>query len=331
MTARPLFQLRERTMTLRTAAYEVVQRDITQVFNTQLQTAQPFYPELCTVVPSTSLDEKYAFLGSSQGVREWLGDRQFHQMRAADFVIKNKLWESSEEFEKTDVDDDRMGMFRPRIMSLADEAAYHPDELLFQTIGLGESTACFDGQYFFDTDHSWGSSGTQSNSVTYDMAGAAPTVAEFRSAFQAAMLKMLSFKNDKGKFYFRPTLKSIEGLIITVPPALWEVGVKAFEQAITLELSGSAAAAVTNVLLARPRVVPIPYLAGTETNGSDLKFDLYYTGGILRPFVFQAREPLRFQVKGADDIEYRVIKAMTEARYNVGYFMWPYAVRTLFN
>ena len=36
----------------------------------------------------------------------------------------------------------------------------------------GESTVCFDGQYFFDTDHSEGDSGSQSNDITFDISDA---------------------------------------------------------------------------------------------------------------------------------------------------------------
>ena len=42
-----------------------------------------------------------------------------------------------------------------RYTPLATEAMYHPDQLFFEALVAGESTACFDGQYFFDTDHAW--------------------------------------------------------------------------------------------------------------------------------------------------------------------------------
>jgi phage major head subunit gpT-like protein len=32
-------------------------------------------------------------------------------------------------------------------------AAVHPDELVFALLAAGFATACFDGQYFFDSDH----------------------------------------------------------------------------------------------------------------------------------------------------------------------------------
>ena len=315
-------------MSLTTAAYQVVQRDLTQHFNDRMEAmAQaPFYPQLCTLVDSKSADEKYGWLGGLPGIREWIGDRQFKQLRAANYTLTNKHWESSLEFEKNDVDDDRMGGFASQIQALADEAMFHPDELLFQVIAAGASAACFDGQYFFDTDHSFGDSGTQSNALTYNAAtGTTPTVAEFKAAFHAALKAMLSFKNDQGKFYIRPRIGKLGSLICAVPLALREVAVTAFEQTISVE--GSVA--TTNVILEKPTVVPIVYM-GSENGGSDVKWHLYYTGGPVKPFIFQGRKSLQFQMSGADDSEKKVLRAMTEARYNIGYGHWATAVQTTF-
>lgn len=308
-------------MSLQTAAYMAVQRDITQIFTETAGAATPFWPTLAMKVDSSGADEKYAWLGSSPGMREWLGNREFNQLASADYTLKNKKWESSEEFEKDDIDDDRMGGFRLRVEQLADEATYHPDELLFSVINNGESLACYDGQYYFDTDHAWGKSGTQSNLLSTDITTpAAPTVAEFRTSFHAALIKMLGYKNDQGKYYIRPRVGKLGNLVCAVPLNMYEVAAKSFEQIVVVE----GGAGVSNFTLEKPTVIPIQYYSST------VKWDLFYTGGRIKPLVFQARKPLRFQTKGADDIEYRTIKAMTEARYNVGFGAWFTAVRTSF-
>ncbi|MFN9293503.1 MAG: Mu-like prophage major head subunit gpT family protein, partial [Planctomyces sp.] len=90
------------------------------------------------------------------GMREWLGERQFSELRAANFVLENKHWESSLLIKKTDLADDNLGQYGPVLEQLGIEAAHHPDELWFSVLEQGESTACFDGQFFFDTDHVWG-------------------------------------------------------------------------------------------------------------------------------------------------------------------------------
>ena len=98
-------------MALDTAKATVTLRTLTKKFDNRLKTAAPFYPTLCNVVESDGADEAYGMLGNMPGVREWLGDRQFRELRAANFTITNKHWEDSLLIKKTDIADDRMGMY----------------------------------------------------------------------------------------------------------------------------------------------------------------------------------------------------------------------------
>jgi phage major head subunit gpT-like protein len=307
-------------MSVGVATYKAVARDVTQLVEDAVETATPFYPQLCTIVNSNGADEKYSWLGSFPGMREWLGPRQFKQLLAADFTLANKHFESSLEILKTDIDDDRLGMMGMMAAQLGQEAAYHPDELLVSAINNAEAATCFDGQFFFDTDHVYGDSGTQSNDLSYAAAtGTTPTPAEFRDAFHAALKAMLAFKRDNGKPYQRPTIGALGNLLVTVPVSLYDIANKAFGQAIVVE----GGAGVSNFVIETPRILTVASL-------SDSKFDLYHLGDALKPYVFQARQPLRVQSKGSDDIEFKEIKVMTEARYNVGYLAWWKAVRTTF-
>lgn len=303
-------------MTLNTAKAEVVLRDLTAKFDNSAAAANPFYSRVCTTMPSNGYDEKYAWLGNMPGVKEWLGDRQFEQLRAADYSITNKHWESSLLISKNDMKDDRMGLYGPLIEDLAAEATHHPDELWFETLIAGESTECFDGQYFFDTDHSWGDSGSQSNDLTYDVTTTtAVTAAEFKAAYHQAREAMLNFKRDNGKFFHRPTVTGLGNLMILVPT---EMELAAHEAINSTLLGGGD----SNIVLEKPMIVTSPHLT-TAT-----KFYLFYLGHSMKPFVFQAREPLSRQMKGLDDLETKDVKFMTEARYNIGYLAWWNAVLT---
>lgn len=300
-------------MSQNTAKYEATLRDLTHKFDQGVKASAPFYPEVCTVVPSNGADEKYGFLGQVPGVREWAGDRVFNEMRASDFVLTNKLWEDSILVPKTIIDDDRMGLYGSMFEMLGQRAAMHPDKLLMEAIVAGESTACHDGQYFFDTDHAWGDSGTQDNDLTGAAAtGTAPTEAEFKAAFEACVTAMLGFKDDRGEPFNQPTIGQVNDLTVLVPLAYYATAVKAVTAAI---LSNNS-----NVQVWTPRVFASPFL----TSGA--KFYTFYTGSPLKPFVFQAREPLSRQRKGIDDLETKDIKFMTQARYNVGYLAWWNAV-----
>ena len=302
-------------MALDIASAQVKLRDITAKFDNGVDSAEPFYPTVCYDASSVRSSEKYGWIGNMPGMREWVGDRQFSELRSANFVIDNKHFESSLAIKKTDIADDNLGQYGPIMEQLGIEAAHHPDELWFDALELGESTACFDGQFFFDTDHSWGKSGSQSNDLTSTVSDtSAVTVAELKTAIRSAVQQMLGFKNDQGKLYHRPTVSRLNDLTLLVPLALRDVAYDALESQL---LSNS-----TNVIVDRPTIVASPYLT------SDVKFYLFKTGDPVKPFVFQQREPLSRMMKGLDDIEIKDVKFMTEARYNVGYFAWWTAVLT---
>lgn len=306
-------------MSLSTAAAIAQLRGLTAKFDTAIETSMPFYPTIARTVRSTGRDEQYGFIGDVPGVREWLGDRIFHTLRAGQFTLANKKWENSVRVEKDDIDDDRIGMYDMVMEQLGVEAAYHPDELMFTLIDNGESAACWDGQFFFDTDHSYGDSGTQSNDLSASATTPSdPSETEFRTAYHAARAAMLGFKRDNGKYFIRPTVKPFRQLLLLVPTNMEEAANQAINK--TFVSSGE-----TNIVLDKPIIV-----ASSSLSNND-RFDLYEVGRPLKPYVFQARQPLRRQMKGMDDREFKDVKFMTDARYNCGYLAWWYAVRTTFS
>lgn len=297
-------------MALNTAKYEVVLNSLTAKFTKQAMAVEPFYPKVSYIHQSSRLTEQFGMLGSMPGVREWLGDRKFQELRAMDFSITNKHWEMSEKIPKTSVDDDTWGLYGPVIEGMAIEATYHPDELLLSTLlANGHETLCFDSQYFFSATHSWGDSGSQSNLLTPTCASAsAVTALEFRAAFNAARIKMLQYKNDQNKFFNRTTIRKNSSLLCLVPPELEDAARTAFQATI---LNNN-----TVVTIDVPQIESSPLLTGAAV------WYLFNLASPLKPFIFQARQPLTTQTKGADDIETKDLKFMTEARYNFGYFAW---------
>jgi len=306
-------------MSLDTAKAIVTTRGLTAAFKLAAMSAQPFYPRVCTVRPSGGADEEYAFLGTMPAMREWLGERVFKEMRGGKFTLANKLWEDSILIEKTDIEDDRLGMYSDSIAMLASEAMYHPDALRTEILIAGESTATWDGQFFYDTDHLWGDSGTQSNDLTYDATNhLAVTAAEFKSAYNAARTKMLTFKNDQGKKLIRPIAGRLADLMVEVPP---ELEVAANEGLRSALLGGGN----TNIVLDQPVIIVNNELT------SAVKWWLHFLGSPLKPFVYQPRRALATQTKGWDDAETKNVKFMADARYNMGYLAWWTSVQTEFN
>ncbi len=117
------------------------------------QGVTPNWQRIATLVPSTTKQEKYAWLGQFPRMREWLGDRQIKSMASHDYAIKNKKFESTVAVPRDDIEDDTYGVYTPLFGEMGYSAATHPDELVFGLLAAGFATPCYDGQYFFDTDH----------------------------------------------------------------------------------------------------------------------------------------------------------------------------------
>jgi len=131
-------------------------------FNEGFRGVTPSWAKVATLVPSTAKDEKYGWLGQFPRLREWIGDRQVKGLALHDYSIKNKKFESSIGVSRDDIDDDSYGVLSPLFQEMGFAAATHPDELVFAMLAAGFTSTCYDGQYFFDTDHPVGA-GTASN------------------------------------------------------------------------------------------------------------------------------------------------------------------------
>ena len=111
------------------------------------------WDKVATRVPSTTGSEAYGWLGNIPGMREWIGDRHIHNLKQHDYTIKNKNFEVTVGVPRDSVEDDQYGIYSPMMEMLGQSAAEHPDTLVFALLAAGFVTPCFDGQYFFDTDH----------------------------------------------------------------------------------------------------------------------------------------------------------------------------------
>lgn len=111
------------------------------------------YQRVATVVPSSTREEKYAWLGKLPNVREWIGDRVVHGLAQHDYAIQNKSFEATIGVDREAIEDDQYGVYAPLFEEFGRSVAAHPDQLAWNMLAAGFATACYDGQYFFDTDH----------------------------------------------------------------------------------------------------------------------------------------------------------------------------------
>ena len=109
--------------------------------------------KIAMTVPSSSRDETYGWMGQFPSLREWIGPRQVKNLEAHGFTIKNRKFESTVEIARDDIADDRLGIFKPVFAEMGQTTRRHPEEMIFGLLASGFATNCYDGQFFFDTDH----------------------------------------------------------------------------------------------------------------------------------------------------------------------------------
>jgi phage major head subunit gpT-like protein len=277
------------------------------------------YKELSTRIASTSDHETYKWLGTVPKLREFGTGRLTQGLRTESYSITNLKYEATIEVDRDEISDDQTGQIRLRVAELAQRAATHKDYLISQLLTGGETSGnnSYDGVSFFNAAHSSGASSSQSNTISADAADAdAPTTDEFKAALQAAIGQMLAFKDDQGE----PMIISASGLACVVPTSMLFTASEAINASIVDDSS--------NALRGIARVVSLPWLSDKS------KWYLLKTDGVVRPFIFQDREPVEFNAQTQDSDEgFRREKFLygVRARYRMAYGYWQFGVVTDFS
>lgn len=124
------------------------------LFQTAFEGTTPDWPKIATKVTSSGRTNMYGWLGEHPQFREFVDERKIQEVSGSTYELTNKKWESTIALQKDDVEDNQLDSYEARTRAMGEAAAQHPDELVFAALTAGASKLCYDGQYFFDTDHS---------------------------------------------------------------------------------------------------------------------------------------------------------------------------------
>jgi len=287
-------------------------------FLNRFDAVETLYQLLSTRIPSTTAQENYRWLGTVPQMREWGTGRLAKGLRGESYDVTNNKYESTIEVDRDEINDDQLGQIRIRVAELAQRAATHKDKMIGSLLENGASSGynSYDGVTFFNAAHVSGDSGNQDNDLAPTMAGAAPTTAEFKAGLASAIAAMLAFKDDQGE----PMAINQGGLAVIVPPALLFTALEA--------VNASVISQTTNVMQGVAQVIPCSYLTASAVTAFLCKTD-----GIVRPFIFQDREPIEFTslAEGSEeDFNREKFLYGVRARYRMTYGYWQYCVRMVF-
>lgn len=102
---------------------------------------------------SVTSEESYDWLGAFPGLREWAGERVVEGLTQYGYKLVNKDFEQTVEVSANAIRDDKYGVYMPLFEGMGKASAAWPDQQVFPLLAAGFSTPCYDGQYFFDSDH----------------------------------------------------------------------------------------------------------------------------------------------------------------------------------
>lgn len=296
----------------RPAALEALNTSLSKAFQEAMQT--PIFSEtagMCTTIPSTTEFNTYGWLASMGGMREWLGARIVEGMKERRFTIYNKKYEKTVGVGVDELDDGSVATAQFAMASIATAARVLQEDLLLAVLEGGAAATvagtCYDGQYFFDTDHptDLDGTGTQRNYYSTGLALDATNL-------KAAIAAMQSFKGENG----RPLGVGQRGLTLLVAPGSWGAAIDAAE-AKTISTGGE------NILASKYNVKPVQWARLTSATRWFL-LDLSSPGPA--PFIWQPRLAPQFVSKTSpsDDNVFERDEYLwgAKARAGMGYGMW---------
>lgn len=268
---------------------------------------------LAMPVNSVGRAENYGWLENIGSLKEVIDEVTIEAVEKSNYSLTNKTFAKAIQVRRDDLDDDQVGGAMTQANNVAVRGRLFPQKLIMDAIIAGAAAGgeCYDGQYFFDTDHATGASGTQSNKL----AGTGVTVAQIEADLIAAKAAMLNFKDAAGEPIYESDFQ--QKLIVVCPPAI----LHKFQQ-----LANSAYISQTdNILKGTFEPVASPRL----TDAND--WYLFDVGNVLKPLVLQNRAPLELE-RLQQNSEMSVLKEkfVWKARWRgaVGYGFWQMAVKT---
>jgi phage major head subunit gpT-like protein len=270
--------------------------------------------ELAMRIESNSDTESHNWLGTPPKMEDVSQtEGTVRGLYSFQYNLANREFQAILEVKRSTFADDKLGLIRPRLEQLGQEAARHPGELLFQLFTTNGNA--FDNVAFFSDTRVIGESANIDNLA----AGTGVTVAQFTTDLQTNRGTMRKYQDDMG----RP-MNLLPNLIV-----------------VPAELEGVAWAALNPGL--GPTVPPIPATAtGAWESGGYLvmvnpfltdvnDWYLMHRDATFRPFVYQEREAPRLEGATDPNTEQGIIKRRflysAYARYEVGYGDPRYAIK----
>lgn len=140
-------------MEINTPTLRALRTGFSTAFRGQLEQATPMRERIASTVPSTTRSNTYGWMTNMPSMREWIGPRHIAAISARSYELPNIPFEQTIGVDKYDIQDDNLGQYNLLFAEMGEAARAKPEQLVWGGLAGGLATECFDGQFYFDTDH----------------------------------------------------------------------------------------------------------------------------------------------------------------------------------
>lgn len=273
-------------------------------FNNAFEATPSQWQKTAMLIPSGSSQNDYTWLSAFPKMRKWIGDKVLKSLEAFKYTVVNDDFEATVEVNRNDIDDDNLGIYAPQAQMAGYSAKQLPDEIVSDLKNNAFASYCYDGQYFYDSDHPVAGASV-ANLGTVALSGLTQDLAA--ASYGVARTAIMSFKDDEG----RPL--GLVPNVLEVPPALELQG----KRLVAME---KLADDTPNPYFGTAELVLNPRLTSTTA------WFLHCAQMPVKPFVYQERKAPVF-VEQTDPQTDNVFMRKTfrfgaEARVAGGYAFW---------
>lgn len=273
--------------------------------------------QIATVVSTTLPVQKYAWLGATPPMREFVDERRPSGMSEYVVTIEDKTFESTIAVDRKAIEDDQLDLIRLRIRDLASRVSQHRHQIVVQSLLGGGTGIGYDGSTFFNATHPGYAGGTYSNTTSSTLSA---------STLATAISTMMQLPDDSGT-----PLGIVPDTLVVGPQLMWDAIELVESPTVVYKGTGATGTSPTdymNAFQGRLRLIVSPYITGSQAQAW---------------FVLDTKRPIKgviLQQRSDVPVEFTALESTSgsesaflrdryfygvRARYNVGYGLWQAA------
>jgi len=271
--------------------------------------------DIATMLDSQSNDEDIAWLGDVGPIEEAEDELTFYGLSDTSYNLENKKYWGGLAIKRDDLNDDKVGGLRIRVMDLAQRARRKPNGLLIDALTNGTTATDFTGEAFFTATHTARGKASSSGELSNLITGDGTSTANCATNISEAIAALYNYEDEAGEI----ANEGFSQIFIVYPPALH----KPISEAVRAGIISNT----TNVQFGDHNINLIQ--TGRLTSDSAVDYYIGISDALVRGLVWQDREPVTFEAQEQGDTAFLKEVYAYKARFRgrAGYGRWQRLVK----